>query len=84
MKKEFKIIQEARKYDDLTINGTDGYIIEYEGDLYFVYKEKDIDIYSDDVWSWVFDVERKFCFEEVDEDSYRYYDSKDNRITFEK
>ena len=82
--KEFKIIQEVRRYDDLTTNGIDGYIVEYENELYFVHKNKDYDIYSDEIWSWCLDIERKFCFDEINEDFYRYYDNKDNRIIFEK
>ena len=83
MKKDFKIIQEAIRYQDSLLSGTEGYIVEYEDELYFVHKEKDIDIYSDEIWTWTFDIERKFCVDEIDEDFYRYYDLKNNRITFE-
>lgn len=76
IKKVFKIIQEATRYQDSLISGTEGYLVEWEGDLYFVHKEKDFDIYSDEIWSWAFDIERKFCVDDIDEEFYRYYDLK--------
>lgn len=81
--KEFEIIQEARRYSDSMISETDGYIVEHEAELYFIHKNKDFDIYSDDIWSWSCDIERKFCFDEIDEAFYSYYDSKDKKISLE-
>lgn len=62
-----------------------GYIVRYDGELYFVLtgeKRKD-DIRYCKEWR---DVERRLCFEEIDTEVYRYYSAEDvmREIDFER
>lgn len=63
--RDFEILKAARKGSD------EGYIVKYNGDIYFIYDPDDIlDIDDFDFWS---QIERRWCFDEYDPDD-RYYE----------
>lgn len=68
MEKEFKVIIKARRYNpNSNVSSTEGYIVEYEGEFFFIHTPDDgYDLDNPECWSWRFDIERHWCFEEVD------------------
>lgn len=70
MKKEFRILTKAEMSYLKKGELEKGYIIEYEGELYFII-EDGISIYDENIWLWR-DIERYFIYYEV-EDCHNYY-----------
>ena len=71
--KDFKVITKAFQSSPLRVGGWDeGYIVEYEGELYFInHPDEGYTIDNSDFWTH--DIERHWCFNEVDTDFYTYY-----------
>ena len=74
--RDFEVLTKARRAHYKLKRIDDGWIVKYDGDLYFVYEpdEKFNDI--EECTFWTFDIERHWIFEEVDEETYHYYESQ--------
>jgi hypothetical protein len=74
IERDFEIVKRALRGHP-TIRGlTEGHIVRYEGELFFVY-ESDENVNIEECDSWRFDIEKKFCFEDYDPDFYHYYEA---------
>ncbi len=68
---DFKILTSARRIHPTFVNSDEGHIVQYDGELFFVWNPDDgYDIHSCDFWT--LDIEKHFCFEEIDTEFYRY------------
>ena len=69
--RDFTIITTARCFHPNLTSGDVGHIVEHDGELFFVYlPDEGYDI--DSCWCWALEVERHFCVDEIDTDSYTY------------
>lgn len=67
----FKILTSARRIHPQRSHTDEGHIVEYDGDLFFVFEpDEGYDIHTCEYWT--LDVENHFCVDEVDTDFYRY------------
>lgn len=71
--KDFEIITEAKRTHPTLKGFTKGYIVKYDGDLYFVHTPDD-GVTIDDCQFWTLDVEKHWCIEDYDADFYNYYE----------
>ena len=70
--KDIEIISAAKQKHPQFSHMEEGYIIRYDDELYFIY-DPDKKLNIDDCRNWVFDIEKKWCFNEIDEGFYEYY-----------
>lgn len=69
--RDFEILKAARK-STAHSGSVEGYIVKYEGDLYFIYNPDD-GLTIDDCELWSHDIESRWCIDEYDPDD-RYYE----------
>ncbi len=80
--KDIEIISAAKQKHPQFSQMEEGYIIRYDDELYFVY-DPDKKLNMDDCRNWVFDIEQKWCFNEIDEGFYKYYTTDGKLINVE-
>lgn len=68
---DFTILTSARRIHPQLRGSEEGFIVKYDGDLFFVFDpDEGYDIYSCEYWT--LDIERHFCFEDVDTEFFKY------------
>lgn len=77
--RDFTIIAKAERYKRGSKYVDEGYIVEYAGDKYFIF-DGDDGRTIDDCEFWTLDIERHWCFCDLNvNDGYTYF-SEDNKI----
>lgn len=80
---DFELVKEARQFNPRLGFSEEGYIVKYEGDLYFIYlPAKGYSI--ENSTSWLFDIERHWCFNDYDPDYYTYFDKHHNPLVLDE
>ncbi len=77
--RDFEVIKYCHRRDHAIKEYVNGYIVRYEDTLYFIYDLPERTLTDDDT-SWIFDIERKWIFDEIDSTMTFY----ENEYTFAK
>ena len=70
--REFDIIKAAKRTKP-NRGFTDGYIVKYDGELYFIHTP-DEGISLNECVFWTHDIEKHWCIDEYDPNFYQYYE----------
>ena len=71
--KDFEIIKAAKRSHPTLRDLTDGYIVKYDGEIFFIHTPGD-GISIEECTIWAFDIEKHWCIEEYDPEFYTYYE----------